>query len=343
MESVIRGYHEYRSTWEAAYGELLSCQRETGNSYDSFAVGVMKNGSIVGHIPRKLSAVCAMFLQQGGFILCQVSGNRQYSRDLPQGGLEIPCILTFSGEEKGVTKVKDLVQKIATFSLKPASSTTPILHASAENLPAGKRLKVEHLEDDSTSIVIDSYDDVDTNVDALQWLRVGSITLKYTDKDTILNGDYLTDNHINVSQKVLATQFPALTGLDLTFKLCFHGKWRDDYVQMLHCRGCHWITVSTIGCANGVINVYDSLYEDVDFDTHKSIREVFSESNITFHLPKVQKQKGAHDCGLFAIAFATKLCFSQDPIGVSATEFSQDALRGHFISCLENSYFMNFP
>ena len=86
MESVIRGYHEYRSTWEAAYGELLSCQRETGNSYDSFAVGVMKNGSIVGHIPRKLSAVCAMFLQQGGSILCQVSGNRQYSRDLPQGG-----------------------------------------------------------------------------------------------------------------------------------------------------------------------------------------------------------------------------------------------------------------
>ena len=138
--------------------------------------------------------------------------------------MEIPCILTFSGEEKGVTKVKDLVQKIATFSLKPASSTTPTLHASTENLPAGKRLKVEHLEDDSTSIVNDSYDDVDTNVDALQWLRVGSITLKYTDKDTILNGDYLTDKHINVSQKVLATQFLALTGLDLTFKLCFHGK-----------------------------------------------------------------------------------------------------------------------
>ena len=111
MESVIRGYYEYRSTWEAAFGELLSCQRETGNSYDSFAVGVMKNGSIVGHIPRKLSAVCAMFLQQGGSILCQVSGNRQYSRDFPQGGLEIPCILTFSGEEKGVTKVKILYRK----------------------------------------------------------------------------------------------------------------------------------------------------------------------------------------------------------------------------------------
>ena len=213
----------------------------------------MKNGSIVSHIPQKLSAVCAMFLQQGGSILCQVSGNRQYSRELPQGGLEIPSILTFSGEEKGVTKVKDLVQKIATFTVKPTSSTTPTLHAFAENLPAGKRLKVEHLKNDSTSIVIDSYDDADTDVDALQWLGVGSITLKHT--DTILNCDYLTDKHINASQKVLATQFPALTGLDLTLKLCFHGKWRDDYVQMLYCPGCHWITVSTIGCANGVINV----------------------------------------------------------------------------------------
>ena len=98
-----------------------------------------------------------------------------------------------------------------------------------------------------------------------------------------------------------ATQFPALTGFDLTLKLRFHGKWTDDYVQILNCCGCHWITVSTIGCANGVINVYDSLYEDVDFDTQKSIRKVFLESNISFTLPKVQKQKGAYDCGLFAI------------------------------------------
>ena len=100
----------------------------------------MKNGSIVGHIPQNISIVCVIFLQQGGFILCQVIGDWQYSRDLPQGGLEIPCILTFSGEGKSVTKVQDFVQKIATFTVKPAFSTTPTFHASAEN-PSGKRLK----------------------------------------------------------------------------------------------------------------------------------------------------------------------------------------------------------
>ena len=27
-DSVIRGYHEYNSIWEAAFGEVLQCQRE---------------------------------------------------------------------------------------------------------------------------------------------------------------------------------------------------------------------------------------------------------------------------------------------------------------------------
>ena len=84
-------------------------------------------------------------------------------------------------------------------------------------------------------------------------------------------------------------------------------------------------------------------YEDVNFDIQKSIIEAFSESDVTFTLPKMQKQKGAHGCGLFAIAFATKLCFTQDPIGLSVIEFNQHALHGHLIDCLENAYFMDFP
>ena len=247
---------------------------ERDSSYNSFAVGVMNDGSVVGHIPRKLSAVCAMFLQQGGTILCQVTGNRQYSRDLPQGGLKIPCILTFRGEEKDVAKAQALVQKTATFTVQPESnSATPTLNCSVKNPPC-KRLKVEHLKEDP--VVIDSCDDKgEAEVDASQWVHVGSITLKHADKEIILNGGNLTDKHINALQKVLVIQFPSLTGFDLTIKLCCHGKWTDGYVQMLHCRGCHWITASTIGCAKEVVNVYDSLYEDIDFDTQKSIREVF--------------------------------------------------------------------
>jgi len=92
----------------AAFGEVLPCVREIANLHDPFAVAVLRGRSIVGHLPREFSALCALFIQRGGRINCQVNGRRQYSRDLPQGGLEIPCVLAFSGEEKEVQKVKKI-------------------------------------------------------------------------------------------------------------------------------------------------------------------------------------------------------------------------------------------
>ena len=64
-------------------------------------------------------------------------------------------------------------------------------------------------------------------------------------------------------------KFPALTGFKLTFKLQVIGKWMDSCVQILHCRSCHWITVSTIGCQEEVVNIYDSMFTDVDDETQK--------------------------------------------------------------------------
>ena len=61
-----------------------------GNYYnlaDRFAVAVMKGGTVVGHIPRKISNVCSIFIRKGGSIFCLTTGSR-FSSDLPQGGLE---------------------------------------------------------------------------------------------------------------------------------------------------------------------------------------------------------------------------------------------------------------
>ena len=41
-DSAVRDYHIYQDIWEANYGELLSCTRETGNVFDPFAVCVSK-------------------------------------------------------------------------------------------------------------------------------------------------------------------------------------------------------------------------------------------------------------------------------------------------------------
>ena len=61
IESCVRGYHVYKATWSASVGEILFCQREERNVEDPFAVSIVRNGVIVGHVPRKISCVCSIY------------------------------------------------------------------------------------------------------------------------------------------------------------------------------------------------------------------------------------------------------------------------------------------
>lgn len=96
LPSCIRRHHIYKSTWTPTIGEQLECKRECTNAYDRYAVAVVKNQEIVGHLPRKISKICSLFLRRGGNILCTVSGRRRHSTDLQQGGLEVPCDIAVS-------------------------------------------------------------------------------------------------------------------------------------------------------------------------------------------------------------------------------------------------------
>ena len=109
--SCVRGYHVYQDVWDAAIGEILTCEREPSNSQDRYAVAVKKEGSIVGHLPKNVSRVCSLFLRRGGTIECTITGTRRYSADLVQGGLEVPCFLLFKGKEKEVQKLKKVWKK----------------------------------------------------------------------------------------------------------------------------------------------------------------------------------------------------------------------------------------
>ena len=105
----VRGYHVYKTIWGAAVGEVLICRREPTNSADRYAVAVLKEETIIGHLPRKMSKVCSLFLRRGGSIRCKVTGSRRYSSDLPQGGLEIPCSLLFKANVKEITKLRKVL------------------------------------------------------------------------------------------------------------------------------------------------------------------------------------------------------------------------------------------
>ena len=114
-ESCIRGFHIYKENWSPLIGEQIKCVREVANPQDRYAVAVIKTTSFsaetVGHIPRCISAVCSSFLRRGGEIHCTVMGSRRYSRDLPQGGLEVPCTRSFMGDNKELKKLKTYFKK----------------------------------------------------------------------------------------------------------------------------------------------------------------------------------------------------------------------------------------
>ena len=69
LPSSIRGYHVYQTEWDSRIGEILECCREINNLKDRYAVSVVKDDNIVGHLPKKLSTLRSLFIRRGGSII----------------------------------------------------------------------------------------------------------------------------------------------------------------------------------------------------------------------------------------------------------------------------------
>jgi len=50
-------------------GDVLDCKQESGNPNDSYAVTIKNGASVIGHVPRKLSAAYSLFLSLEGIVL----------------------------------------------------------------------------------------------------------------------------------------------------------------------------------------------------------------------------------------------------------------------------------
>ena len=336
VESCIRGHHVYRSIWTPTIGEQLSCKRELVNEKDPYAVAMIRDRTtVVGHIPRKISAACSLFLVRGGSIDCFVTGERFYSHDLPQGGLEVPCMLRFEGHPKDVLKLKKLV--------------IPQRKSDGGNtdLPMQKPVKKRKIDlNPSITIIEDSINSEDEDgATTSVWLSdpFSHIELTQKDRSAIVMGNWLNDNHINLAQEILKRQFKTLSGLQSTLRLT---KLKEplpgphsNVVQVLHSRGNHWIVVSTIGCSPGELVIFDSLYSSVDPATLDLLKQLYG-VHTKVKLEKCPQQIGGSDCGLFAIANCTTLACGSHPSNVS---FNQGRMRQHFLKCLESFNFSPFP
>lgn len=112
--------------------------------------------------------------------MCKITGRRRHSKDLAQGGLEIPCILTFEGGSKDITKVEKLIRKLLT---------------KQGETPADMKCPSEHASKDEPSRKTHTWIDQDVDTEAIR------------------NGKKLTDCHVGFAQQLLKRQFPHLNGL----------------------------------------------------------------------------------------------------------------------------------
>ena len=104
----------------------MACEQEVGNSHDPQAVAIKKvidgNLQVVGHIPRKISSICSIFIRRGGKITCRITRHRRYL-------LKVPCILTFTtASDKECSKTKKIFESTLSVETREAQSGTSLLN-----------------------------------------------------------------------------------------------------------------------------------------------------------------------------------------------------------------------
>ena len=100
--SYIRGFHKHNSVWLATVEEMLRLTKELTNPRGPFAVAVINDGCVEGHILR------AAFGKDGSIVYCEVAGAMV---NCAAGfGLEIPCVYQFIGCLAYIDRLKNFLQ-----------------------------------------------------------------------------------------------------------------------------------------------------------------------------------------------------------------------------------------
>ena len=89
--------HVYQSKWEAKVSSELKACHETRPCplvEDKYEMARKHKDVTVGHVPEFISKVTYFYfyLKHGRDLLVQVIGNKQFSKDLPQGEMELSAL-----------------------------------------------------------------------------------------------------------------------------------------------------------------------------------------------------------------------------------------------------------
>ncbi|XP_069820962.1 uncharacterized protein [Dendropsophus ebraccatus] len=178
------------------------------------------------------------------------------------------------------------------------------------------------------------------------WLTINGIKLTQNDRAEISGGEWLDDKAINVAQYLIKKKKPQLDGLIDTLILS-HNEFKaiiNNHAVQIHHVGAHWL-ISVL--YNSAVYVYDSMPSTTVCDTlKKQIIKLYQplfrgvNKSLDVKIICVQKQKGAQDCGLYAIANATAIA---EGVNLRNLQFVQSEMRSHLVKCFEIGCMSMFP
>ena len=181
------------------------------------------------------------------------------------------------------------------------------------------------------------------------WLP--SINIYLHDKAILQSSCWLNDGIVYAAQKLLEAQTKGkIFGWQSTQLSKREGLFvvlppSCSFIQILHVGKCHWLTISNVNVHGGApyICVYDSgRPTSVSVDVTRSVCSFFKCQSevIRFDIMNVAPQTNAHDCGVYAIAYATELAHGADPV---SCEWDVGQMRKHVLLCLESGVLTRFP
>lgn len=168
-------------------------------------------------------------------------------------------------------------------------------------------------------------------------------------REVLQKDKWLDDLHIDHAQFLLGNGFPSISGFQSTVifdsKNCAHVRSpSSSFVQILNVHSNHWLTVSNIQCQNNTIQVFDSMDSKLEtsdkFNCQVAVLLNSQSSAVTVECVKIKQQEGHSDCGLFAIACATSLCFGMSP---ATQNYVQSEMRSHLAKCFKEGVMQPFP
>ena len=196
---------------------------------------------------------------------------------------------------------------------------------------------------------------IDEHVQTAETMWVKDLGLYFRDRDVLgSNVAWINDNIKYGAQLLLKEQSKGrIEGWQNTQCSNFKDLFPpiapfSRFVQILHVRENHWVTVSNMKVPGDYIFydsvcIYDSLFSSsISTDTKKQICSFVKPKgkHLRLDVMNMQMQDNLHDCGLFAVACAAELANNRDPC---VAHFQPEQMRAHLMDCLENKKMTPFP